>query len=313
LLDESDYIGFKVARDVAQANVESAHDQVAVSQAAVDSAQDALNKTTIVAPMNGTITTLNSQLGERVLGTVQNVGTDIMIVSDLSAMEARVDIGEMDIVLLQTNQPAELEVDSFKDKKFKGLVTAVGNSSEGFDSVSGMSSLSSGSASTGQSATQFQVRIRFTELAEFRPGMSVTATIETRTRTNVLAVPIASVTTRVIKPDSIKAGGPGATNSVATNTPALANGAGTNTLKGGKKPDENAKPVDVVFIVQGNQVKTVPVKIGISDDNFWEITDGLKEGQEIVTGGYQAISRDLDDGKKITKGPVVAEIARPSS
>ncbi|HWY29336.1 MAG TPA: efflux RND transporter periplasmic adaptor subunit, partial [Candidatus Acidoferrum sp.] len=125
LLSDSDYVSFKVARDVANANVESADDQMAVSQAAVDSAQSSLNKTTIVSPMDGTITTLNSQLGERVLGTVQNVGTDLMIISDLSAMEARVDIGEMDIVLLQTNQPAEMEVDSFKDKKFKGLVTAV--------------------------------------------------------------------------------------------------------------------------------------------------------------------------------------------
>ncbi len=313
LLDESDYVGFKVARDVAKANVESAQDQMAVSQAAVDSAQDALNKTTIVAPMDGTITTLNSQLGERVLGTVQNVGTDIMIISDLSAMEARVDIGEMDIVLLETNQPAEMEVDSFKDKKFKGLVTAVGHSSEGFDSGSSLGGLSGGSGSSGQTATQFSVRIRFSDLAAFRPGMSVTATIETRTRTNVLAVPIASVTTRVIKPDPAKSSGTAATNSVVTNSPALAAAAGTNAFKGTIKPEDNSKPVDVVFIVQGDQVKTVAVKIGISDDNFWEITDGLKEGQEIVTGGYQAISRDLDDGKKITKGPAVADFAKPSS
>jgi HlyD family secretion protein len=313
LLDESDYVGFKVARDVAKANVESADDEMAVSQASVDSAQDNLSKTTIVAPMDGTITTLNSQLGERVLGTVQNEGTDIMIISDLSSMEARVDIGEMDIVLLQTNQTAELEVDSFKDKKFKGLVTAVGNSSEGFDSSSGLGGLGGGSGSTGQSATQFQVRILFTELAAFRPGMSVTATIETRTRTNVLAVPIASVTTRVVKPAQGKNGGLAGTNNVATNTPALAAGSETNALKGAKKPDENTKPVDVVFIVQGDQVKTVPVKIGISDDNFWEITDGLKEGQEIVTGGYEAISHGLDDGKKITKGPAVAEIPKPAS
>jgi len=313
LLDESDYVGFKVARDVAKANVESADDQMAVSQAAVDSAQDTLQKTTIVAPMDGTVTTLNSQLGERVLGTVQNVGTDIMIISDLSAMEARVDIGEMDIVLLKTNQIAELEVDSFKDRKFKGLVTAVGNSSEGFDSSSGISGLGGGSGSTGQSATQFQVRIRFTDLEAFRPGMSVTATIETRTRTNVLAVPIASVTTRVIKPNTNKTSGLGGTNALVAKDPPAAAGTGTNAIKGGKKPDENNKPVDVVFIVQGDQVKTVSVKIGISDDNFWEITDGLKEGQEIVTGGYQAISRDLDDGKKIVKGPATADFVKPSS
>lgn len=310
LEDESDYIGFKVARDVARANVESADDQMAVSQAAVDSAQDSLDKTTITAPMDGTITTLNSQLGERVLGTVQNVGTEIMIISDLSAMEARVDIGEMDIVLLQAGQTAQLEVDSFKDRKFAGLVTAVGNSSEGLESDSSVGSLSSSSGS-GQSATQFQVRIRFTDLALFRPGMSVTATIETRTRTNALAVPIASVTTRVIKPDPETKTGPAKTNSLAAATNASA-GSGTNSLKTGKKSDDKDKPVDVVFVVQGDHVKAVPVKIGISDDDFWEITDGLKEGDEIVTGGYRAISRDLDDGKKVVKGPAVADLEKPA-
>jgi HlyD family secretion protein len=307
LLSESDFIGFKVARDVARANVESAEDQMAVSQAAVDSAQDSLDKTTIVAPMDGTITTLNSQLGERVLGTVQNEGTDIMIISDLSAMEARVDIGEMDIVLLQTNQTAQLEVDSFKDRKFSGLVTAVGDSSEGFDEATGQSGLGGGSGSSGQSATQFSVRIRFTELAAFHPGMSVTATIETRTRTNVLAVPIASVTTRVIK----RANGAG-TNNLARAGNTNQNTT-TNLTTGGKSNAENAKPVDVVFVVQGDQAKVAPVQIGISDDNYWEITDGLKEGQEIVTGGYEAVSRDLDDGKKITRSPAaVAEFAKPS-
>jgi HlyD family secretion protein len=310
LEDESDYIGFKVARDVAKANVESAADQVAVSQAAVDSAQDSLDKTTIAAPMDGTITTLNSQLGERVLGTVQNVGTEIMIVSDLSSMEARVDIGEMDIVLLQTGQTAQLEVDSFKDTKFNGIVTAVGNSSEGLDSDSAAASLS-GSSGSGQSATQFQVRIRFSDLAQFRPGMSVAATIETRTRTNALAVPIASVTTRVLKPD-LKKGTVGTkTNSIATNV-IVAAGSATNSIKSAKKSDEKDKPVDVVFVVQGDHVKAVPVKIGISDDDYWEITDGLKEGDEVVTGGYRAISRDLDDGKKIVKGPAVADIQKPS-
>jgi HlyD family secretion protein len=298
LLSESDFITFKVARDVAKANVESADDQVNVAKAAVDSAQDSLDKTTIVSPMDGTITTLNSQLGERVLGTVQNVGTDIMIVSDLSEMEARVDIGEMDIVLLQNGQKAKLEVDSFKDRKFDGIVTAVGNSSEGLNSSSTLGVSSSSSA--GQSATQFQVRIRITDTEAFRPGMSVSATIETRTRTNVISAPIASVTTRVIKPKT-KTDDGAKINSVSTNVIASTS-SGTNSIKGDKKSDEKNKPVDVVFVVEKDHVKTVPVKIGISDDNYWEITDGLKEGDEIVTGGYRAINRDLDDGKKIVKG-----------
>jgi HlyD family secretion protein len=309
LLSDSDFIGFKVARDVAEANVESASDQVNVAKAAVDNAQDLLDKTTIVSPLDGTITTLNSQLGERVLGTVQNAGTDIMIISDLSQMEARVDIGEMDIVLLQAGQKATLEVDSFKDEKFSGVVTAVANSSEGLNATSTAGGYSGGSlsSSSGQSATQFQVRIHLTQGDQFRPGMSVSATIETRTRTNAIAAPIASVTTRIVK--SMIGLGVAKTNFVSTNAIA-STGGDTNSLKTDKKTEDRNKPVDVVFVVEGDHVKTVPVKIGISDDNYWEITEGLKEGDEIVTGGFHAISRDLDEGKKIVKGSGGAEIAK---
>jgi HlyD family secretion protein len=306
LLSESDFIGFKVARDVANAQLESAIDQVDVAKAAVDSAQDSLDKTTIVSPLDGTITKLNSQLGERVLGTVQNAGTDIMTISDLNEMEARVDIGEMDVVLIKPGQKARLEVDSFKDQKFNGIVTAIGNSAEGLDSSSaGQAYSSASSASSSQGATQFQVRIRVTEKEFFRPGMSVTAEIETRSSTNALAVPIACVTTRVLKEKPEFASDPPKTNSVspATNT--------TNVAKADGKPNEPQKPVDVVFVVNGDHVKVVPVKIGISDDNYWEITDGLHEGDEIVTGSYRAISRDLDDGKKIRKGFVGAEVENP--
>lgn len=282
LLSDSDFITFKVARDVAKANVKSAEDQMDVAEANVDSAQDSLNKTTIVSPLDGTITTLNSQLGERVLGTVQNAGTDIMIISDLSAMEARVDVGEMDVTLLANGQLAKLEVDSFKDKKFTGIVTAVGNSSEGLNAASALGD----SSSSGQSATQFQVRIRISDVEQFRPGMSVTATIETRTHTNIIAAPFASVTTRVLK---------SATNSAVMNdTNAAANSPALD-----KKSDKKDKQVDVVFVVEKDHVKTVPVKLGISDDDYYEITDGLKVGDQIVTGTFHAISHDLDEGKKI--------------
>ena len=309
LLDESDFIGFKVARDVAFAQLQSASNQVDMAKAGVDSAQDSLDKTTITSPIDGTITILNSQLGERVLGTVQNVGTEIMTISDLTHMEARVDIGEMDVVLIKPGQKAELDVDSFQDKKFSGIVTDVGSSSEGLDSASALgSSSSSDSSSSGQTATQFQVRIQVNDKEEFRPGMSVTAQIETRSRTNVLGAPIASVTTRVVKSklpvSSAK------TNSIPTNTIASTD---SKTNSAAKKADTSMKPVDVVFVVEGNHVKAVPVKIGISDDDYWEITDGLKEGDEIVTGGYHAISRDLDDGKKIVKGVVTDTAANSSS
>lgn len=300
LLPESDFIAFKVARDIALAQLDSAQHQVEVAKANVDSAQDSLDKTTIVAPMDGTITTLNSQLGERVLGTVQNAGTDIMIISDLSAIEARVDIGEMDIVLVKPGQKARLEVDSFKKTKFAGVVTDVANSSEGLNATAGLGGSSSSSASA--TATQFQVRIRLTEGEQFHPGMSVTAEIETRTRTNTLTAPIASVTTRVPK-------------SAKTNTTDVASQMNTNKDYSSlaAKTEKTDKPIEVVFIVDGDHVKSVPVKLGIGDDNYWEITEGVKEGDEIVTGNYRAINHDLDDGKKIKRTPAGADSAKAKS
>jgi HlyD family secretion protein len=291
LLSESDYIGFKTALDIARAQVESAADQVAMAKAAVASAQDSLDKTTIYSPLDGTISELNSQLGERVLGTAQNEGTAIMTIADLDSMEARVNIGEMDVVLIQPGQNARLDVDSFRDKKFTGIVTAISNSSG--DSSSKTSAGSSSSSSSSQDATQFQVRIRVSDKEFFRPGMSVTAEIETRYRTNVISVPIASVTTRLIKATAAANVDPPKTNSAVTNSIATT-GSETNSTASG--------PTEVVFVVDGDHVNAVPVKIGISDDNYWEVTDGLREGDEIVSGGYRAISRDLDDGKKIRKG-----------
>jgi HlyD family secretion protein len=148
--------------------------------------------------------------------------------------------------------------------------------------------------STSQEATKFEVRIRLKEKENFLPGMSVTAEIETRYRTNALAVPIAAVTTRMPKPEAEQKGGDA--------------NSGTNAPDTSAKPDKKApKAIEVVFVVEDDHVKQTPVKIGIADDNYWEITEGLEEGQEIVTGGYKAISRELEDGKKIRKGVSPAE------
>jgi len=136
----------------------------------------------------------------------------------------------------------------------------------------------------------------------------VTAEIETRSRTNVLAVPIASVTARLPKTGTTNAAASG-TNAASTNVTAAATNSvsGTNTVKADKKAKEGPKQVDVVFVVEGDHVKMVPVKIGISDDNYWEVTEGLQEGQEVVSGGYHAISHDLEDGKKVVKGKGAAD------
>ena len=308
LVSDSTFDEFKANYDVALAQLTNSEHQVEMAGANLASADEQLAKTTIYSPLTGTITKLNSQLGERVLGTVQNVGTEIMTVSDLNEMEARVDIGEIDVVLIQPAQNVRLEVDAFKDRKFSGTVTEIANSS----TTAGMQNMSS----QNQEATRFSVKIRIKEKEGFRPGMSCTAEIETRSRTNAIAVPFASVTTRLPK-DKNKKGGKdnNGTNSTAakTNSPALAEAtnattnSGTNTNRADKKAKEGPKPIEVVFVVEGDHVKMLPVKTGISDDTYLEIIEGLQEGQDVVSGGYRAISRDLEDGKKVKKGTAVAD------
>lgn len=311
LISDSVFLEYKTALDIAKAQVESSQHQADVAKASLARVEEELAKTTIYSPLTGTVSKLNLEVGERVAGNTMMSGTEIMTVADLNEMEARVDIGETDIVLLKPGQKARLEVDAFKDRKFTGLVSEIANSSKG--------SAMSGSS---QEATKFEVRIRIQEKEPFRPGMSVTSDIETRTRTNVLAVPIASVTTRLPKEPEKNDGGKsgktnapalGTTNAPVTNTVAAAgthtasatntvSSTSTNAPKADKKGKDAPKPIEVVFVREGEVVKMAPVKIGISDDDYWEITEGLTEGQEIVSGGYKAINRELEDGKKIRIG-----------
>lgn len=305
LISDSDFLAFKTTFEVAKLQVETAAHQVDQAKFTLDNAEADLKKTTIFSPIEGTVVKLNSQLGERVLGTSFNMGTEIMTVADLNEMEARVDVGEMDVVLMRPGQNAHLEVDAFKDRKFNGIVTEVADSANGFGE-SAAAAAGGGGSSTSGDATKFEVHIRLKEKEEFRPGMSVTAEIETRLRTNVLSVPIASVTARMPKPPPLLASAkdPKTNSTPATNAVAGTNSAAaTNYLsRADKKAKDENKQIDVVFVLEGDHVKMVPVTIGISDDNYWEITDGLKEGQEVVSGGYHAISHDLEDGKKVVKG-----------
>jgi HlyD family secretion protein len=294
LVSDSVFLDFKTTYEVAKLQYENAVHLEDQAKFGVDKADDDLSKTTITAPIDGTVLRLKSQTGERVLGTSFNNGTEIMTIADLNEMEARVDIGEMDVTLIATGQVARLDVDAFRDRKFTGTVSEIANSAKGL----GSSALTTSSSGTSQDATKFEVHIRINEKDVLWPGMSVTSEIETRYRTNVLTVPIASVTTR--RPKDSKKDNPGALASNAKNIPAGA--ADTNSVAGRKNSKENAKPVEVVFVTDTDHAKMVPVKIGISDDSYWEITDGLKEGDEVVSGGYRAISRDLDDGTKILRG-----------
>jgi HlyD family secretion protein len=315
LLSDSDYLTAKTTLEVAQATLAGSAEQVGMAYASLQSAESDLSKTKIFSPLDGTVSKLNCELGERVVGTAMMAGTEIMTVADLNRMEARVDIGEVDVPLIRVGQKAHLEVDSFKDRKFNGTVTDIANSANNNDTGTAAAAASS---SGSQEATKFQVKIRITEHEVFLPGMSVSAEIETRLRTNVLTVPIQCVTMRAPK-------APATTNS-QTNATALAssdpptNGtnatnhaSATNSADGGeiKKPGEPAKPVEVVFVVEGDHVKAVPVERGIEDDNYVEIVSGLKEGEQVISGGSKAINRELQDGSKITLGAVKSDTAEP--
>jgi HlyD family secretion protein len=226
-----------------------------------------------------------------VLGTSFNKGTEIMTIADLNEMEARVDIGEMDVVLIQPGQITRLEVDAYRNRKFTGIVSEIANSAKGLNAAS-LGGAGGGGGS--QDATKFEVHIRIQEKEVLRPGMSVTAEIETRYRTNVLAVPIASLTTRPPKENT-------STNAVKA--------AGIVAVTSEKKPKEASKPVEVVFVVNGDHAQLVPVTSGVSDDGYYEIAEGLKEGDEVVSGNYRAI-RDLQDGKKVIKGTPDAGLSK---
>jgi HlyD family secretion protein len=328
LVSESLFVDAKTAYDVAQAQLRSATHQVEMSRAALDRAEEDLRKTVIYSPLDGTVIRLNSQKGERVVGTAMMAGTEMMTIADLNEMEARVEVGEIDVPLIKIGQVAKLETDAFKDRKFNGEVTEIANSSRGLV----LGATTGGFGGQSQEATKFEIKVRIKDKEAFRPGMSVTAEIETRYRTNVLTVPIASVTTRLPKPTNTvaKVGGTNSNSTAGTNVasasdadcttnaPTTTNatatataGGGTNVTSGSRKPGDAPKPIEVVFLRDGDVARMVPVKRGISDDTYMEITEGLKEGQEVVSGGFKAISRDLEDGKKIKIGPAPGEKGGP--
>ncbi|MCE1188513.1 MAG: efflux RND transporter periplasmic adaptor subunit [Ignavibacteria bacterium] len=247
-----------------KAQVESAVAFVDQNDANVKEAVEQLYKTTIFAPIDGIVTQLNVELGERVLGSGFSQGTNIMTVADLSKMVAIVNVDENDIVLIKSGDTAKVKVDAFGDKKFVGTVYQIGNSAK-----------QTGTGTQDQ-VINFEVRIRLNDPdKKLRPGMSCNAIIETNTKTNVLSVPIPSVTARQEIPHMVE-------TDEAVKVSDL------------KKKDD--KPQEIVFIVDNNKAKAVPVKTGISDDNYIEILSGVKGSEEVISGSYRAISKDLHDG-----------------
>jgi len=246
--------------------------KAAVDQALenLNNAEEQLAKTAIYSPINGRVTSRKVELSERVLGSSFSMGSDLMTVADLSNMEARVDVDENDVVLVSIGDTADVEVDAFKDKKFKGIVTQIGNSAQ----TTGLG--------TQDEVVNFEVRIKIIDPeSQLRPGMSCDADIKTETRKNVLSVPIQTVTARLNKPiESVS-------NSDEENVQQVVNNSSKN------------KPKEVVFVVENGKAKKLEVETGISDDSYIEIKKGLKENQEVVTGSYRAISKELEDGTMV--------------
>ncbi len=264
---KSNYLSSKADVQAAKYNVKSA-------EASVKEAKDNLFKTTVFSPVDGTVSKLNVELGERVLGTSQMTGTEIMRIANLNSMEVSIDVNENDINRLSIGDTAIVEVDAFLDKKFKGIVTEIANSA----SVVGTSA---------DQVTNFPVKIRvlpesYASLSSkdkslpspFRPGLSATVEIQTEKTSNILTIPIQSVTTREDSTDN-------------------------STIADSKAPVLGIK--EFVFVVEGNKVKKIAVKTGIQDDMYIEIKSGLKAGQEIVVAPYLAISKLLKDGMQIEK------------
>jgi HlyD family secretion protein len=291
----------------AKANYTAAVQGIRGNQASIQSARASLirankdlNRTTLTSPMDGVISSLSVKKGERVAGNSFNVGTEMMRVADMSVMEVRVDVGENDIVKVNIGDSADIEVDAYNNRKFKGLVTEIA------------SSTASGSAAQGSSSsndvTNYEVRIRlnpdsYRDLIDlknpkkfiFRPGMNASADIKTKRHDNVLAVPINAVSARVKGSDkSIE----DKKKEQKKARPQQDNQDNTNSAVANDELEE------VVFVLQKDgKVKKAIVKTGIQDINSIEILSGLNAGDEVVTGPYNAVSKSLKDGNKVKVVP----------
>jgi HlyD family secretion protein len=282
VISESEFESISSSYQVAKAEVRAAEQSVIAAEynvknteAAVKEAENNLVKTAVYSPIDGTVTKLSKELGERVSGASQfSMGTEVMRVANLKNMEVKVDVNENDIVRVNVGDTALIEVDAYLGRKFKGIVSQIANSAN----IQG--------TATDQ-ITNFSVKIRIlrssyidlienkNEVSPFRPGMSASVEILTEYKYQVVTVPISAVTTRIIKDD---------------------------TLKEKKEKDITEKFDDsneVVFVIDGDKVELRKVKVGIQDDKFFEVLEGLEEGEKVVTSPYYAISKHLEDGSQI--------------
>lgn len=278
--------------NAAQQNIKGLQANVKSSEVGLNKANKDLSRTTLVAPMNGIISSLKVKKGERVAGNSFNVGTEMMTVADMSVLEVRVDVGENDIVKIKVGDSADIEVDAYNNRKFKGVVTKIGSSTKAASALTSTNDV-----------TNYEVRIRldkdsYKDLADrtfpFRPGMNASADIKTKRLDNVLAVPIGAVNARV----------KGSDMSMADKKKNEEKNKDADELMDDSKSASGDELEEVVFVLQKDgTVKKAVVKSGIQDINYIEILNGLKEGDEVVTDPYAAISKTLKDGMKVKVVP----------
>ena len=271
LLSDQDYDAEKAKYESAIAAYNAANYSANAAASQMRQLQQSLDWTSVRAPMNGTITNLISQLGERVVGTSQFAGTEMMDISDLTVMNAMVDVDENDVVNVRLGDPVKISVDAFPDTVFTGRVIEIANSA------------TQAGTGTADQSTNFTVKVRLDNFgtADLRPGMSCTARIETETKTNVLAVPLMAVTRR--ESDDQK----------AADSLRDIRQANRGTFNG----DEEAS--NIVFVVKNGKAQKVPIETGISDNDYVEVLSGLKGGEEVIKGNFRAVSKDLTEGMAV--------------
>jgi len=289
VISASEFDAAKAAYLTAKANLASAKENVTGARftleqtgANVKEAGANLAKTTIYAPVDGVVSKLSIELGDRILGTSQMAGTEIMRISNLSSMEVNVDVNENDITRVKVGDKASIEVDAFSDKKFRGVVTEIASSS---------TAVGTAVSTSVDQVTNFSVKIRITEelagkqQSIFRPGMSATVDIESESLTG-LAIPIQAVFT-----DNGKSGDAGQNQGNQENT----------DKQKSKLTDKKVKQYIYAYDAKTKKVKKTEVTTGIQNDQYIIVKSGVKAGEEIVTGPYSAIQNKLKDGMVVEK------------
>ena len=289
LISQTEMLAAQTSYDAAKSMYESGLHSIEGAKASSSQARDQLSKTTIFSPLDGVVTVLNSKLGERVVATNQFAGTEVMKVADLNHMQAVVDVNENDVVHVKRGDFAQVMIDAYGERKFKGAVEQIANTGK------------TTGAGTQEEVTNFEVKIRIDEHEmRLRPGLSCTAEIQTNMVKNAVSVPIQSVTIRTgdadLSPEEIEQ-----KKKITEAKEKANNNAEVENVRLAKlaEKEEREKLRKVVFLKDGGKAKMVEVTTGIADDANVEIKNGIKPGDEVISGSYSAISRKLKNGARV--------------